>query len=220
MVWLHPSGGSANKAAEKLTDLFHKQGYALMVFTKKDFRGWSQVSFNRAIRTVNALKDIPQLDPNRPMLMGYSAGGQIALKAWASKPGYFSGLILDAAYPLDTAAYAQGRLRALPLRNKPHLLKACPLFVLVGDEDNGSKLWKKVEDPWEKAGVPLEIHYVKGGRHEWLFGGKQTKALAKWLSKARKVKAPTTQPAEDAKDAEGTNSSSDQQGRPTRASWS
>ncbi|MFP4141622.1 MAG: TPR end-of-group domain-containing protein [Phycisphaerae bacterium] len=223
VVWLHPSGGSGNKAAEKLTELFHKQGYALMVFTKKDFRGWSEASFNRAIRTVNALKDIPQLDPNRPMLMGYSAGGQIALKAWASKPGYFSGLILDAAYPIDTAAYAQGRIRALPVRNKPHLLKACPLFVLVGDEDNGSKLWKKVEDPWEKAGVPLEIHYVKGGRHEWLFGGKQTKALAKWLSRVRKVKAPTTQPAEDAKDAkdaDGTNSSSDQQGRPAKASWS
>jgi predicted esterase len=211
VIWLHPSGGSGNAAAEKLTDVLHENGYSLLVFTKKNFRGWSEASFNRAVRTGSALKDVKGLDANRPILMGYSAGGQMALSAWVQKPGYFGGLILDAAYPLDTVAYSRGQLKPLKAPRKRKQVKACPIFVLVGDQDGGAKLWKKVESDWRKAGVPLEVHYVKGGRHQWLFGVEQVKLLDKWLSKARKVQAPTTQPSEDGSNEGESKDSTDKE---------
>jgi hypothetical protein len=70
----------------------------------------------------------------------------------------------------------------------------------VGDQDGGAKFWKQAQPKWKKAGVPLEVHYVKGGQHQWLFGDKQVEALGKWLAKARKIKAPTTQPADEDSD--------------------
>ena len=54
--------------------------------------------------------------------------------------------------------------------------------MLVGDADQGHQVWKQVEDPWRAAGVPLTVHYVEGGRHEWLLGAKREKALLAWLS--------------------------------------
>ena len=35
------------------------------------------------------------------MLLGYSAGGQLALNLWSEKPGAWGGVIVDAAYPVQ-----------------------------------------------------------------------------------------------------------------------
>src|SRR5205814_972038 len=41
MIWMHPSGGSMNAAVEALAPRFNKDGFALLVFTRKNFVGWS-----------------------------------------------------------------------------------------------------------------------------------------------------------------------------------
>ena len=69
-------------------------------------------------------------------------------------------------------------------------LKSVPMFVLVGEEDGGSSVWKQVEADWRKAGVPLTIDYVAGGKHEWLLREKQAEALVKWLEDVAAGKLP------------------------------
>ena len=44
------------------------------------------------------------IDPRKPILLGFSAGGQAALILWSSKPARLGGLIVDAAYPIRLEA--------------------------------------------------------------------------------------------------------------------
>jgi hypothetical protein len=55
------------------------------------------------------------------------------------------------------------------------------MFVLVGEDDPGSVLWKKVEPAWRAAGVPLTIIYVPDRGHMWLFDPAKMRDLNDWL---------------------------------------
>ena len=68
-------------------------------------------------------------------------------------------------------------------------MKSVPIYVLVGEADQGGRglgIWRQVESPWRKAGVPLTIHAVAGKGHQWLVGPKEADAL--------EALAPETQP--------------------------
>lgn len=194
VVWLHPSGGSMNDVVEALAPKLVARGYALLVPSAKPWASWSEAQARRllAVTLPDAVKTVPGLDVARPVLMGFSAGGQMALSLWAEDASRLGGLVLDAAYPIDPAAYGEGRVEALPLP-PGDAWKGCPLFVLVGDQDGGHVLWKRVEEAWKAAGVPLTVTYVEGGRHAWLLGAEREAALLAWLERLR---APAPAPAE------------------------
>ena len=87
MIWLHPSGGSMNAQIEKMAPEFAAHGYALMVFSQKQFMGWTNEEADALVnKTLPALKAYKEIDRERPVLLGYSAGGQLALKLWQDHP--------------------------------------------------------------------------------------------------------------------------------------
>ncbi len=186
IVWLHPSGGSANSVVEAMAPLFIKNGYALLVFTQKNFMGWSAQDAPRISRVMAEIDKIKGIQPRRPILMGFSAGGQMALTMWSQQPEKFSGLILDAAYPMEPAA---GGYTPMPLP-KGEAVRKTPVFVLVGDQDGGAATWKQAMPAWQKAGVPLTVHFIKGRKHEWLFGKEQQAELDQWLADVAAGKMP------------------------------
>jgi hypothetical protein len=113
----------------------------------------------------------------------------MALILWAAKPGDFAGLVLDAAYPVLPDPAGTGRLGVLnPPRGEA--VRSCPLFVLVGGDDGGTKVWTQIEDGYRRAGVPLTIHIVPGQKHAWLFGGAQRDKLYAWLAQVAAGQAP------------------------------
>ena len=125
------------------------------------------------------------IDTQKPILMGFSAGGQAALTMWSSDPARFGGLVVDAAYPLRREADPKGGFRPAPLY-PPDLpaVKTVPIYVFVGEADQGGKglaIWRKAEPHWLKAGVPLTIHPVPDKGHQWLVGPKEADALEAWL---------------------------------------
>jgi len=190
IIWLHPSGGSMNQQVEQMALGLNKMGYALLVTTQKNWNFWSGDDAAKLLNgTLPAVAKIAGIDVKKPILMGFSAGGQLALQLWEQNPEGFGGMILDAAYPIDMAAYQQGQQKAMQLP-KNEAIKSCPQFVLVGDADPGHQMWKQVEDNWRKAGLPLEIDYVKGGRHQWLVGPEQWKELKTWLIAVHEGKLP------------------------------
>ena len=69
-----------------------------------------------------------------------------------------------------------------------------PMFVLVGEQDGGSALWKSAQQSWAQGGVPLTVHYVPDKGHQWLFGKAQVTELEKWLEQVAAGKLPS-QPA-------------------------
>jgi len=187
VVWLHPAGGSANQVVEPLAERFTKLGYALLVFTQKEWRFWSPADIAKLTeKTLPAVAKTPGLDASRPVLMGYSAGGQAALALWQARPGAFGGLVLDAAYPVQPTPAG---LALMPLPEHP-AARRTPFFVLVGANDRGAELWRKAETAWREAGVPLTIRYVPDKGHEWLFGPKELDDLAAWLAGLKAAKPP------------------------------
>ncbi|HUT32807.1 MAG TPA: tetratricopeptide repeat protein [Planctomycetota bacterium] len=197
VVWLHPAGGSANRVVEPLAERFTKLGYALLVFTQKEWRYWSPADVTRLVeKTLPAVAKTPGLDADRPILMGYSAGGQAALALWQATPGAFGGLVLDAAYPVQRtpAGFALSPLPSDPAARRT------PFFVLVGAKDSGAEVWRKAEPVWRAAGVPLTIRYVPDKGHTWLFGPKEVDELAAWLEalKAGKPSAAAEPPKANA----------------------
>ncbi|MCZ7644832.1 MAG: hypothetical protein M5U26_06045 [Planctomycetota bacterium] len=195
IVWLHPSGGSMNNVAEGLAPLFAQHGYAIVVFTQKQWMGWSSEDAEKLAKTLPELEKVAGLDAKRPILMGYSAGGQMALSLWGADPRPYGGLVLDAAYPIDAEAYMRGQVKAMDLP-KDEAIRKIPVFALVGDKDGGAQMWQKVMNDWLSAGIPLTYRTVAGKGHTWLFGPEQKKALTEWLDQVAAGKFPSDPPAQ------------------------
>lgn len=185
IVWLHPSGGSMNGTVEQLAPRLAKRGWALLTLTQKQFMGWSPAEAARLMKhTLPDAARIEGLDVRRPVLFGYSAGGQMAIAMWQQRPDAFAGLVLDAAYPL-AGTDAAGRPVPLTVpEDEP--FKDVPLLVFVGERDGGAKLWKAVQPRWEQAGIPLTVHVVGGKGHAWLLGPPQVAKLEDWLDRLRR----------------------------------
>jgi len=195
LVWMHPSGGSMNDLIAGHSPGWMKQGYAVLVPTQKRWRGWSDADAKRLVeKTLPDAATIDGVDAKRPVLVGFSAGGQMALELWRKDPSRFGGLVVDAAYPLDAEAYARGERKAVgpPAGDAA---KSVPVLVLVGLADGGHKLWKDAEEPWTKAGVPLTVKYVPDGKHEWLLRAELLPEFEKWLADVAAGKLPGAAPA-------------------------
>jgi pimeloyl-ACP methyl ester carboxylesterase len=178
IVWLHPSGASYNSPVEGLAPVFLRHGFALMVMTDKNTQGWTHDDARRLLgATLPDVGTLPGIQVRKPVLMGFSAGGQVALELYSTKPDLYGGVILDAAYPAESI---DGKDVLLAPPDHPAIGQV-PLFVLVGGEDPLLWVWEKVKGPWLEAGVPLSVHVVPGKGHAWLFGEEQVAALGLWL---------------------------------------
>ena len=194
IVWLHPSGGQPtgammNDKVEAMAPMFLKHGYALVIFTQKNFAGWSDRDVKKLSVSLKKIGKIAGIDAKKPILFGFSAGGQVALGLWKDKPGRFGGLVLDAAYPM---IMSPGGYKPMEL-DADHVdpaVKTVPILALVGGADPGAKSWQVVEANWKQAGVPLELILVPDKRHEWLFDKAQTERLEQWLTQLSVGKLP------------------------------
>jgi len=180
IIWLHPSGGSMNRTVEKLAHRLAEQGWALMVFTQKRFMSWTEDDARRLLlHTLPDAARIEGLSVEKPVLLGYSAGGQMALILWKDDPGAFGGLVLNAAYPVG-ARGANGRFSAMALPERD-AVKDVPILAITGGKDGGTALWKKVQTEWEKAGIQLTLSIVPGKGHTWLLDKTRLRELEVWL---------------------------------------
>jgi predicted esterase len=198
VIWLHPSGGSMNSVVEGMSPGLAERGFALLVVTQKQWFGWNEEEAKRLFeKTLPEVAHIEGIDAGRPILMGFSAGGQMALELWQKSPGDFGGLVLDAAYPVEReAADSTVRLRPMDLP-KGQAIKQTPIFAIVGQSDQGGAAvatWKQASAKWLPAGVPLMLHLVPNKGHQWLFDQQQTAVLHEWLSQVAAGNLPADKP--------------------------
>ncbi len=190
IVWLHPSGGSMNNTIEGHAPQWLKAGFAVLLPTQKRWRGWTDADAAKLLdKSLPDAASVPGIDVKRPILMGFSAGGQMALMSWAKDPSRFGGLVLDAAYPIDVEAYQRGEQKMIDPPAGDAATKT-PVFVLVGTADQGHMAWKFAEPNWKAAGVPLVVNYVEKGKHEWLLRAELNVTLDKWLEDVAAGKLP------------------------------
>jgi predicted esterase len=181
IIWLHPSGASLDGRVEPLASCFAACGFALMVFPAKQHRSWLGSEANQLMnRTLPDAGRIAGVDARRPILMGFSAGAQMALHLWAAAPARFGGLVLDGAAPLF---WDGGRMAARPLPQSP-ALRDTPVLVLVGGEDPAAALWAEAAPAWSSQGIPLTVRAFPGEGHAPLFDGAARCDLYAWIEGA------------------------------------
>jgi len=182
LIWLHPSGGSMNDSIERISPFFIEQGFAVAMVAAKPWRYWRGKHIQTFLKhTLPDIASVEEVDARKPVLFGYSAGGQAAMEMWLARPAAYGGLILDAAYPTDMAYYRKTkgfRLFELP---EAGIDDQTPFFVLVGSRDPGAELWKEAQRKWQEK-LPLEVIYVEGAGHTWLLGREQMRKLRRWLN--------------------------------------
>ncbi len=190
VIWMHPAGGSMNDTVERLAPKLAAAKWALLVLTQKRFVGWTGDDAERLFqRTLPEVAAIDGIDAARPVVLGYSAGGQMALEYYYQKPASFGGLVLDAAYPVRI----RGGAVSLDPVDPPTGPDAAgtPLYVLVGTKDGGARVWHKAAPAWRAAGVPLTLEYVPEKPHTWLFGKDQVARLLAWLGRVAAGEMPS-----------------------------
>src|SRR6185436_6168615 len=80
IVWMHPAGSSANRTVAPLAPQWSKAGWALLLPTQKTWDGWTGGEAGQLLNvTLAEVGKTPGIDAKRPVLLGYSAGGQMAL---------------------------------------------------------------------------------------------------------------------------------------------
>jgi len=184
VIWLHPAGPPSDDLVNAMAPVFTRRGFALLIPASRNTNGWSDADAVRLMSwTLPEVATIPLVNASRPILLGFSGGGQLALALWRAGPGRYAGLILDAAYPLDER---DGKQMVMDLPSDA-AVRSVPMLVLVGALDPVAPVWDKVEAAWRAAGVPLTVRRVPGKGHEWLFGEVERAALGEWLETASVV---------------------------------
>ncbi|MCP3136682.1 alpha/beta hydrolase [Pyxidicoccus xibeiensis] len=177
LVWLHPSGSDGLGLVEPLVADFARRGFALLTLSRKDFSGWRGVDANAVmLKGVPDAARVPGVDARKPVLLGYSAGAQMALELWSARPGAFGGLVLLAGAP----RFSRGDESTPPTGAA---YTRVPLLAVVGEGDgDGPALWRRASETWRAAGVPLQTREVPGRGHEWLLlEPAEREAVLAWL---------------------------------------
>src|SRR5262245_52241431 len=83
LVWMHPSGGSMNKVVAGLAARWSKAGWAVLLPTQKKWGGWTSDEAEKLVaKTLPEAAKTAGVDAKRPVLIGFSAGGQMAIELW------------------------------------------------------------------------------------------------------------------------------------------
>jgi predicted esterase len=192
-VWLHPSGAPFNDRVERLAPRLARRGFALLVPTHKQFREWIGSEANQLMtRTLPDAATLSGIDGRRPILMGFSAGAQMALLLWAAAPERFGGLVLSGAAP---AFLEEGRVSVRPPPEAAARART-PVLVIAGALDPVASVWERHAQGWSSAGVPLTLEVVPGEAHRLLLDAQALPALLRWLEEHGGGRPPLRAPAE------------------------
>ncbi|GMT96782.1 hypothetical protein KH5H1_09010 [Corallococcus caeni] len=162
VMWLHPTGTDGLTLVEPLADALAAQGFALLTFPREHAEGWSGADANRMmLGTLPEVARVPGVDAERPVLLGFSAGAQMALELWAARPEAFRALVLVAGAP----RLSRGDEHTPP-RTSAHA--RVPILSLIGETDGSAPLWRTAREAWRTAGLRLDVRELPGQGHTWL----------------------------------------------------
>jgi len=167
-LWLHPFGARLNADIEQLAPVLAAHGYALAVPITLDGPGWTEFSLHALLdESVPALDDL--VDVSRPLLIGLSAGSHAALAAWAREPNRFSAVFAGACAPELHGA-------SLPAAG-------APVFVLNGERDASTRLWRDALPRWQGERRRVEVRILPGYGHEFVFDEAELTLLLQHLAR-------------------------------------
>lgn len=178
-VWLHPSRDSGEAMIEPLAPLLARHGYALLVPLKSEYLGWSSAEIKALFaRTLPEIAKRPDVDAQLPLVIGFSAGGQMALHLWQKAPEVLGGVVVIGTVPALVSDNAAIQLTLPPA----DLAGGTAVLSFVGEQESGASAWAKAAPQWLAAGIPLTLKIVPARGHQWLISETETTLLDTWLT--------------------------------------
>ncbi len=178
-VWLHGARDSGEAVIEPLAPLLAQHGCALVVPLKSSYVGWSSPEIKALFsRTLPEIARRPEIDAQLPLVIGFSAGGQMALHLWQKAPEVLGGLVLVGTIPALVSDQTESPV-ALP---PTELVQGTAVLSFVGEKERGASEWARVAPAWLTAGVPLTLQIVPARAHQWLIDAPEKALLESWLT--------------------------------------
>lgn len=173
-VWLHPHGEAGRDLVGPLAPVFARHGYALLEPLSETNDVWTGVEANIVFGDVlPAAAAAGHADPQGPLVLGWSAGGQLALHLWRMAPDALGGVVVVGTTPELVPGTWPDRAR----------LEGTAILSLVGADERGAADWVRALPAWKEHGVPVTLSIVPGRGHEWLLAGPDEVALLDaWLA--------------------------------------
>jgi dienelactone hydrolase len=164
VVWMHGGGSLGEAKVEPLAPLLAKEGFALLVPLQKFAAYWTDRDAAKLFdRTVPAAAS-HGVRADAVVALGFSAGGQSALRQWSLGRKGFAGLALSSAFPVEVGPRGYQLMKLSEPRPAP-----IKVFALVGGEEGLHDSWWEAREKWGEAATRFEVFQVPGRRHGWLF---------------------------------------------------
>lgn len=105
-------GGSGNLSGwSEVADLFYQDGYAVFIMDYPGFGNSSGAATHKSVMAstqaaVNHFITLPQVQNTKKLIMGFSLGGNLALKVAAENEAFFDAMLIEGAYTSQKALKA------------------------------------------------------------------------------------------------------------------
>jgi predicted esterase len=153
VLWLHPRGARLNPEVERLAPAMLARGWALAVPIAPRLDGWNDAELTELLdHQLPALDDV--VNVQRVVLLGFSAGAQAALVAWATSPSRYTAIIAIGP-PADLGGHAQPASGA-------------PVHLVFGALEPARQQWPQLLTGWRTTGLDVSETVVPGRGHELL----------------------------------------------------
>jgi predicted esterase len=183
LVWLHPAGGYANQLVTRWWPDLHELGYALMLPRSKTERHWGLNEDKTLYAYIDHAAKKHPVDPERVVLLGYSAGGQLAFHMGMTRPERLAGIVTMAAVPVKGP-----RDLSTALPDKKHK-DSLAYFMVLGEQERGAvRIAQRAQLELLADGFSAVLHVIEGAGHT--FHEAEKKNILAWLGEVAEGKRP------------------------------
>jgi predicted esterase len=191
LVWLHPAGAAANQLVVPWQPQLAELGYALMLPRTTQPNTWRREDVKALVAFIDHAVANHGVDASKVVLLGYSAGGQVACHVAMRHADRVAGVVAMSGLP--TRSLRDQRALMPPEKHKDSLA----YFLLVGeDEARLTSASQAAQMQMLVAGFSVRVRVVQGAGHA--FHDSERGAVLEWLKTVRAGKRPDhgVQPAQ------------------------
>ncbi len=178
LVWLHPAGGEGNELVTGWWPELHELGYALMLPKSKSTRFWELDEDKTILAYIDHAAETHGVDAAKVVLLGYSAGGQMAFHIAVRHPGRLAGVITMSAAPVSSASDLSVPVPPAEYKDK------LAYFMVVGEKETRLKEFaRRGQLEFLADGFSAVLHVVKDAGHE--FHRTEKDNILAWLKEVK-----------------------------------
>jgi len=196
VIWLHPAGGEGHELILKWWPALKKQGYALMLPKSVDPKSWRTNEDKSLLAYIHHAVKHHRIDTKKVVLLGFSAGGQMAFYMGMQHAERLAGIVTMSAVPIKTM-----RDLSTPLPD-PKFKDSLAYLMILGERENemAHRISKRAQMEFLANGFSAVVRVVEKGGHE--FHDSEKGRVMTWLQEVAQGKRPAAEEvAELAKNA-------------------